>query len=213
MHKIIVFLAAVVFLLTANLPAAAAQDVPSDIYQWVQASPRISYYFNKAEMKYAVGSDGMADTNVLEVPVLQQFDWIEIQDVTEKRRWNNEDVTGFSNLWGFAGIVHIDLKARTAVYVQEEYLNTWWSSIAVFTSNNVDNIDKMSEKNLDRIFYDNIISYAAAHKIELMQRQRDQLKPDDLKAAGLTEKQTPVADKKTEKQKVKEIMDRYQKDK
>ncbi|MDQ0204326.1 hypothetical protein [Pectinatus haikarae] len=213
MHKIIVFLAVVVFLLTANLPAAAAQDVPSDIYQWVQASPRISYYFNKAEMKYAVGSDGMADTNVLEVPVLQQFDWIEIQDVTEKRRWNNEDVTGFSNLWGFAGIVHIDLKARTAVYVQEEYLNTWWSSIAVFTSNNVDNIDKMSEKNLDRIFYDNIISYAAAHKIELMQRQHDQLKPDDLKAAGLTEKQTPAGDKKTEKQKVKEIMDRYQTDK
>lgn len=211
MHRIIVFFAAAVLLLTVSLPTAAAQDIPSDVYQWVQSSPRIGYYFNKAEMKYAIGSDGWADTNVLEVPVLQQYDWIEIQDVTEKRRWNDGDISEFNNLWGFAGVVHIDLNARTVTYVQAEYLDIWWSPLATVAEDNVDSLDKMSNKNLDKIFYDTIIDYATTHKAELMQRQHDQIKPEELKAAGIAanKKPAPAVVEKTTKEKVKEIIAAY----
>ncbi len=182
MQKIIVFLAAVILLTVSNLTTAAAQDIPDDIYQWVQASPRISYYFNKKEMKYAVGNDGLADTNVLEVPVLQQYDPIEKQDIIDKRRWNDGDVSGFDNLWGYAGIVHIDIKARTVTYIQDEYLDSWWAPIVNFNSNRVDSIDKMSVKNLDRNFYEAIITYAADHKQEMIDRQKEEIKPENEKA-------------------------------
>lgn len=188
MQKIIVFLAAVILFTASNLTTAAAQDIPDDIYQWVQASPRISYYFNKQEMKYAVGSDGLADTNVLEVPVLQQYDPIEKQDIIDKRRWNDGDVSGFGNLWGYAGIVHIDIKARTVTYIQDEYLDNWWAPILNFNSDRVDSIDKMSVKNLDRNFYEAIITYAADHKQEMIDKQKEKIKPENVKASGTDDK-------------------------
>ncbi|WP_196599061.1 hypothetical protein [Pectinatus frisingensis] len=219
MYKIISFWMAFLFILGNSLTTAAAQPIPDDIYQWVQASPRIGYYFNKAEMKYAVGNDGLADTNILEVPILEQYDWIEMQDVVEKRRWNDEDLSGFDNLWGYAGILHIDTKARIVTYVSDEYLNIWWSPISTFNSNRVDSIDKMSAKNLDRTFYESIIAYANDHRQELLSRQRDQISPAELKAAGLwnnsqSKEQSTISTVKTshtEQQKVQKIIKSYEK--
>lgn len=213
MRRLFAFCAAALFLLF-NLSQASAQDVPEDIYQWVQSSPRISYYFNKAEMKYAVGADGKADINILEVPVLEQYDWIEIQDVQQKRRWNNEDMTGFGNLWGFAGILHIDLTTHTASYVGESYLDNWWNPITVFISKDVDYLDKMSEKNRDKLFYNAIMDYAAQHKAELMERQKDQIAPAILKAAGLgTDKKKIAPPQKSEKQRTRDLINAYERSK
>ncbi|WP_196593012.1 hypothetical protein [Pectinatus sottacetonis] len=185
---------------------AAAETVPTDIYEWVQASPRISYYFNKKEMKYVVGDDGIVNTDILEVPVLEQYDWIEIQDVIQKRRWNNEDVSTLGGIWGAEAILHIDTKKRTVAYLQQSYLDANWNSILDITSNRVDNIDKMSDKNLDRNFYQAIIDYAEKNKQELIKRQQGKISPANL--------QEDTKDKlkknlKTEKQKVKEIIKLY----
>ncbi|MBB5334926.1 hypothetical protein [Pectinatus brassicae] len=191
-------------MLMSNI-AIASVVVPTDIYEWVQASPRISYYFNKQEMKYPAKDDGTTNTDVLEVPILEQYDWIEIQDVIEKRRWNNEDVSNFNDLWGSESIVRIDLKARTATYVQQSYLDSNWNQIAQIASNRVDKIDEMTDKNLDNIFYNKIIEYANEHKQEIIERHGLKIDTDD---KSLVKDQSSH---KTAKQKIQEILKTYEK--
>lgn len=194
-------------MLMSNI-AIASVVVPTDIYEWVQASPRISYYFNKQEMKYPAKDDGTTNTDVLEVPILEQYDWIETQDVIEKRRWNNEDVSNFNDLWGSESIVRIDLKARTATYVQQSYLDSNWNQIAQITSNRIDKIDEMTDKNLDKIFYNKIIEYANIHKQEILDRHSNKKDDGNLGAAASVKVETPH---KTAKQKVQELLKAYEK--
>lgn len=211
MQRIIFFFVIIIMFLTSAPGVTNAQDIPNDIYQWVQGSPRVNYYFNKEQIKYAIGSDGWADTNILEVPILEQFDWIKIQDVIQKKRWNDEDVSNFNNLWGCDAIVHINISAQTVTYVDGQYLNVWWSPIGAFNNGSVESIDKLSSKNLEKIFYDTIITYATTHKQDLMQKQLDQINPADLKAAGITVNNKKASSPKSEKQKIKDIITGYKK--
>ena len=47
-----------------NNSFAATEPLSEEIFQWVQATPRSSYYFNKDAMTYEIGADGIADTNI-----------------------------------------------------------------------------------------------------------------------------------------------------
>ena len=41
-----------------NNSFAATEPLSEEVFQWVQATPRSSYYFNKDAMTYEIGADG-----------------------------------------------------------------------------------------------------------------------------------------------------------
>ncbi len=187
-----------------------AQDIPDSIYQWVLATPRVSYYFNKQQMKYEVQPDGMADTNVLIVPILEQYDWLEKEDIIDKRRWNNQSVEQFGDLWGFCGTVRIDMRNKTVTYLDEAYLNSWWTPILTFEAHAPLNLEKMSQKNIERIFFSTIVDYAQANRMDLLERQKDVINPQELAAAGIKVKPI-VKHPMTEREKVEALIKAYNK--
>ncbi len=178
-----------------------AQDIPDNIYKWVLATPRASYYFNKQQIRFVTDEQGKADTNVLEVPILEQYDWIKKEDVIDKRRWNDLDMAGFGDLWGYAGLVHINIEQQTVTYIAEMYLNSWWTPIWKFDNKTVIDLKKMSDKNVDRIFFEAIIDYAKKNEAQILQQQGAKILPKIEK---------PVVKKPlTEQQRIKMIIDDY----
>ena len=71
---------------TATAAAAPTQpEIPETIYQWVQSSERMNYFFNKNELYYATDEAGQIDASTLLVPVVKTYDDIQIDDVRTKR--------------------------------------------------------------------------------------------------------------------------------
>ena len=93
-----------------NNSFAATEPLSEEIFQWVQATPRSSYYFNKDAMTYEIGADGIADTNILIVPTVRLFDNMQIQDVIMKRQWRNLSTYRFDELSGVAEYLRINIK-------------------------------------------------------------------------------------------------------
>jgi hypothetical protein len=172
-------LCAVMFLM---LPKASAEvPVPDDIYKWVQSSSRANYYFNMAQMCFDVDKDGMMDQNVLIVPIVKTYDALQIKDIQDKRLWREQDMSGYDDLAGVAEYLRIDLAQRTVTETQVVDLDSTGSSLETRYPNRVWLLDKLSEKNLERIFYETIIDYGAKHKDELIARSKGKIKPSDMK--------------------------------
>ena len=107
--------------------------VPEDIYQWVQSSERMNYYFNKQEICYAVDAKGHVDLDTLIVPVIKTYDHVQIEDVLMKRSWRMESTDGFGKLAGEADYLSIQIP-QGVVKMSETMQDT------VETSNNVGRI-------------------------------------------------------------------------
>ena len=167
--------------------AAAAPDVPEDIFRWVQSSARTNYFFNKQQICYEVDADGNVDTNVLIVPVLKTFDDVMINDVVAKRRWNGKSLAGFDDFVGVAEYLIINL-AEKKVSVQEvDYLDSTWTSIEVVRTDAEVSLEELSEKSLDAKFYERIIDYAMRNQLVLAMRTKGDL--DEAVKAKLAEQQ------------------------
>ena len=167
--------------------AAAAPDVPEDIFRWVQSSARTNYFFNKQQICYEVDADGNVDTNVLIVPVLKTFDDVMINDVVAKRRWNGKSLAGFDDFVGVAEYLIINL-AEKKVSVQEvDYLDSTWTSIEVVRTDAEVSLEELSEKSLDAKFYDRIIDYAMRNQLVLAMRTKGNM--DEAVKAKLAEQQ------------------------
>ena len=61
-------------------------EVPTEIYMWVQSTPRGNYWFNHSDSGYRVKDDGTLDLYTLMVPTVIMYDNVQIQDVIKKRR-------------------------------------------------------------------------------------------------------------------------------
>ena len=83
--------------------------VPEDIYQWVQSSERMNYFFNKKEMSYGVDANGHADLDTLIVPVVKTYDHVQIEDVRMKRSWRMESTDTLADLAGEANYLTINI--------------------------------------------------------------------------------------------------------
>ena len=167
--------------------AAAAPDVPEDIFRWVQSSARTNYFFNKQQICYEVDADGNVDTNVLIVPVLKTFDDVMINDVVAKRRWNGKSLAGFDDFVGVSEYLTINL-AEKKVSVQEvDYLDSTWTAIEVVRTDAEVSLEELSEKSLDAKFYERIIDYAMRNQLVLAVRTKGDL--DESVRAQLAEKQ------------------------
>lgn len=160
--------------------AVKAPPVPENIYQWVQASPRAGYFFNKQQICYGVDKDGYVDKNILIVPTLRVFDSVQIEDVIAKRRWKGESLKGYDSLVGMAEYLRFDLKTGEVTVEREEDLDNTWTTLSIAKPNETSKISGLPERNFDRRFYEAILAYEKAHSAEILAhtkgilRQRDQ---------------------------------------
>lgn len=169
-----------------NNSFAATEPLSEEVFQWVQATPRSSYYFNKDAMTYEIGADGYADTNILIVPTVRLFDNMQIQDVIMKRQWRNLSTYRFDELFGVAEYLRINIKDKTVEYTECVYLDQGYNSLYVNYERPTQNMNTMSVKDVDYNFYQAILDYEKEHRKELLTKIIDQVKPEDLKAAGIT---------------------------
>ena len=169
-----------------NNSFAATEPLSEEVFQWVQATPRSSYYFNKDAMTYEIGADGYADTNILIVPTVRLFDNMQIQDVIMKRQWRNLSTYRFDELSGVAEYLRINIKDKTVEYTECVYLDQGYNSLYVNYERPTQNMNTMSVKDVDYNFYQAILDYEQEYRKELLTKIIDQVKPEDLKAAGIT---------------------------
>lgn len=169
-----------------NNSFAATEPLSEEVFQWVQATPRSSYYFNKDAMTYEIGADGYVDTNILIAPTVRLFDNMQIQDVIMKRQWRNLSTYRFDELSGVAEYLRINIKDKTVEYTECVYLDQGYNSLYVNYERPTQNMNTMSVKDVDYNFYQVILDYEKEHRKELLTKIIDQVKPEDLKAAGIT---------------------------
>ena len=185
-----------------SAPAEAAPEVPKNVFQWVQSSARTNFYFNKQQMHYAFNADGVIDTNVLVVPVLLTYDDIQIDDIISKRRWRGDSLEGYNALAGAAEYLRIDKAARTVTITQHDELDDTWSVLSSNKEKKVIKLDDLSEKNLDRSFYERILKYADTHAAALLASTEAKLTPEQkAKAAQIKADEEKAAAEKAAQEK------------
>ena len=193
---------------------AAAEGIPKNIYQWVQSTARQGYYFNKEQIQYAADAHGYIDLTKLVVPTLRIYDNIQIQDVVSKRRWRMLPLDGYGDLTGAAEYLLIDLRAGVVRVTAHEDLDSKWGALSREENAKEFTLSSLSDKDVEKKFFDAIITYAAEHQEELIHRSRGILSDADRKAlakkegaqAGAhdeTNEKNATKDKKTGKDKKK----------
>lgn len=182
-------LAVCAILLMGDRPAAAAEEIPKHIYEWVQSTARQGYYFNKEQIQYAVDAHGYIDLTKLVVPTLRIYDEIQIQDVVSKRRWRMLPLDGYSDLSGAAEYLLIDLRAGVVHITAHEDLDSEWGTLSREENAKEISLAALSDKDVEKKFFDAIIHYAAAHQDALIHRSRGILSDADRRA--LEEKNHP----------------------
>lgn len=195
--RLLLALAAMLCLPVWGTQSAAAATVPENIFQWVQSTSRQNYYFNKQQIKYAIGADGYVDLNTLIVPTLRTYDDVQIRDVVTKRRWKMLPMKGYDRLVGAAEYLKFNLKAQTVEVVEHDDLDDTFTAITKDTNSiPAESYATLSEKDVDGRFYRAILAYAEAHQQELIARTGAQLSKADAqllkgeKAPAASQKQT-----------------------
>lgn len=184
-------LAACAVLFMGVRSADAAEAIPKNIYEWVQSTARQGYYFNKEYIQYAADAHGYIDLTKILVPTLRVYDNIQIQDVVSKRRWRMLPLEGYGDLSGAAEYLLIDLRAGTVRVTAHEDLDSAWGTISREENAKEFTLASLSDKDVEKKFFNAIISYAAAHQEELIRRSKGILSDADRKI--LAEQQAKAA--------------------
>ena len=101
----------------------------------------------------------------------------QIQDVVDKRRWKMQRMAGYNKLVGAAEYLRIN-RAKRIVNIEEiDDLDDTWTTLSAEHPNEAITLDKLSEKNVDRVFYEAILSYAKDHQDEIIAQTNGQVKP------------------------------------
>lgn len=192
-------LVACAVLLMGVRPADAAEAIPKNIYEWVQSTARQGYYFNKEYIQYAADAHGYIDLTKILVPTLRVYDNIQIQDVVSKRRWRMLPLEGYGDLSGAAEYLLIDLRAGTVRVTAHEDLDSAWGTISREENAKEFTLASLSEKDVEKKFFNAIISYAAAHQEELIRRSKGILSDADRKILAERQEKAAKEQKKTAK--------------
>ena len=192
-------LAACAVLLMGVRSADAAEAIPKHIYEWVQSTARQGYYFNKEYIQYAADAHGYIDLTKILVPTLRVYDNIQIQDVVSKRRWRMLPLDGYGDLSGAAEYLLIDLRAGTVRVTAHEDLDSAWGTISREENAKEFTLASLSDKDVEKKFFNAIISYAAAHQEELIRRSKGILSDADRKILAERQEKAAKEQKKTAK--------------
>lgn len=176
-------------LLTGVRSVDAAEEIPSHVYEWVQSTARQGYYFNKEQIQYAVDTHGHIDLTKIVVPTLRIYDEIQIQDVVSKRRWRMLPLDGYGDLSGAAEYLLIDLAAGVVHVTVHEDLDSEWGTLTREENAKEIPLASLSDKDVEKKFFDAIIHYAIGHQEEMVRRSHGILTDADRRA--LEEKKHP----------------------
>ena len=171
---------------------AAAEEIPKHIYQWVQSTARQGYYFNKEQIQYASDAHGYIDLTKIVVPTLRIYDNIQIQDVVSKRRWRMLPLNGYSDLTGAAEYLLIDLRAGVVHVTAHEDLDSHWGTLSREENTKELTLSSLSDRDVEKKFFDAIINYAVGHQEEMIRRSRGIL--SDADRAALEKKKEKLAE-------------------
>ena len=84
------------------------------------------------------------------------------------------------------GGYRLSIKDKTVEYTECVYLDQGYNSLYVNYERPTQNMNTMSVKDVDYNFYQAILDYEKEHRKELLTKIIDQVKSEDLKAAGIT---------------------------
>ena len=181
-----------VTLFMGTRPASAAEEIPKHIYEWVQSTARQGYYFNKEQIQYASDAHGYIDLTKIVVPTLRIYDNIQIQDVVSKRRWRMLPLNGYSDLTGAAEYLLIDLRAGVVHVTAHEDLDSHWGTLSREENTKEFTLSSLSDRDVEKKFFDAIINYAVGHQEEMIRRSRGIL--SDADRAALEKKKEKLAE-------------------
>ena len=174
--------------------------VPEDIYQWVQSSERMSYFFNKKEMSYGVDSKGYVDLDTLIVPVVKIYDYVQIEDVRMKRSWRMESTDGLGELAGEANYLSIKIPQGVVTVNEVDLIDNHFWTLDKSTPGTKVVIADLTEKSRDGIFYRAILAYEKDHRTEILSHTKGTLTEDEMERFEKEEKRHAKEMKKREKE-------------
>lgn len=167
-------------------PALAYEDdgeviteVPTEIYMWVQSTPRGNYWFNHQQAGYKVREDGTLDLNRLMVPTICIYDNVQIEDVKQKRRWKKLSLRGYDRLAGRADYLMFDLANETVQVVERVDLDDTWAALDKNTSCEPIDLKTLPAKDVRYNFYRKILEWAKEHNELIIGRSRGHLSDED----------------------------------
>lgn len=178
-------IAAAAILTTSPVFAAYEDDgeiiseVPTDIYMWIQSTPRGNYWFNYKHCGYRVRDDGTLDLNTLMVPTVCMYDNIQIQDVIQKRRWNKLSTRGYERLAGRADFLKFDLANGTVQVIERIDLDDTWAHLDTDTSGEPVRLADIPVKDIRYKFYRTILEWARKNNELIIGRSRGRLSDED----------------------------------
>ena len=171
------FLTGVGLVLGCSVVTAAPvqPEIPETIYQWVQSSERMNYFFNKEELRYATDEAGQISPDALLVPVIKTYDDIQIDDIRTKRRWRMEPDEMLEDLAGEANYLTIDLARGVVIVDAVDLLDSQLSTLEHSEPGREVVIEELSEKSREGTFYRAILEYEQEHREEILARtQKEQ---------------------------------------
>lgn len=180
MRKILIaMLAAALILPTSAGLAVRHVEVPETVYKWVQSTARGNYYFNYQIMGYQIRKDGTFDLNILLVPTVCTYDDIQIQDVIQKRRWNNKSTAGYNDLVGRADYLEFNLTNDTVRITKRADLDHTFTELDSDTSGKPVKLSELSSRDVSCKFYREILIWAKANNDWIIERSRGKLSKAD----------------------------------
>lgn len=154
-------------------------EVPTEIYMWVQSTPRANYWFNHQAAGYRIKEDGTLDLNTLMVPAIYLYDNIQIEDVIQKRRWKKLSTRGYNKLVGRSELLKFDLKNMTVQVVEKTDLDDTWGALDKDTSGEPVDLKSFSDKDVMYKFYRAILAWAKEHNEVIIGRSKGILSEED----------------------------------
>lgn len=192
----------------ANPVTHKPPKVPMDIYEWIQASPRTSYYFNKKYICYQTNSDGTVDVNLLRIPILRTYDNVQVADIIAKRRWHQQEWKNLDGLLAAeANNVTIDCEKRTVTIRDSILLTHTFGHLFNEPSGRVIELDSLSEQSLERRFFESILQYAYDNPDKLIANTKGFLTKGDQKKLAEAKKAENKRRKAIEKAKKQSVSD------
>lgn len=179
MKKFLILLLLLIF--PAVSFAAREVKVPEEVYKWVQSTPRGNYYFNYQIMGYRIKLDGTLDLNTLLVPTICTYDDVQIQDVIQKRRWNNKSTRGYEILAGRADYLSFDLAKNTVQITRRVDLDNTFTELDSDNSGKPVKLSELSPRDVSCKFYREILIWAKANNDWIIRRSRGKLSARDSK--------------------------------
>ena len=173
--------AAMMIFQTSVTFAAPEVKVPEEVYKWIQSTPRGNYWFNYQVCGYKINDDDTLDLNILEVPTLITFDNIQIDDVTQKRRWRMQSTRGYNDLIGRADYLIFNFKNGTVQIERRADLDHTFTELDSYSGGEPIKLSEIAERDISCKFYREILKWVRENNDWVIKRSRGKLNSKDSK--------------------------------